>query len=123
MSFYLLILLNFMDKEFLKENNLEVLKLSLWKRVLFKIWPQAIFKITTKETKINIDFYKLHKIFSKSEKIDIFLTGSNKRGFILVLNQQVSLFFYQDGDSFKYDGFEIGEYNKGDVTIFDSLSN
>ncbi len=112
-----------MDKEFLQEDGLGVLKLSWWKRVLFKLWPQSIFKIATKDTNINIDFYKLHKIFSGSEKVDIFLTGSNERGFILVLNQQVSLFFYQDGDSFKYDGFEIGEYDKGDIKIFDSLSN
>lgn len=112
-----------MDKEFLKENGLEVLKLSLWQKILFKLWPQCIFQLTTKETKINIDFYKLHKIFSKSEKIDFFVSDNNERGFILVLNHQVSLFFYQDGDSFRYDGFEVGEYDKGDVTIFDSLNN
>ncbi len=109
-----------MNKEFLKENGLEALKLSLWQKVLFKLWPQSIFKFTTKETKTSIDFHKLHKIFSTSEKIDIFSTSINERGFILVLNQQVSLFFYQNGDNFKYDGFEIGEYDKGDVAIFDN---
>ena len=112
-----------MDEDFLQEDSLEALKFPWWKRMLFRLWPQAIFKIATNKVDINIDFYKLHKIFSKSEKIDIFPTNINERGFILVLNQQVSLFFFQDGDNFKYDGFEVGEYEKGDITIFDSLSN
>jgi hypothetical protein len=28
-----------------------------------------------------------------------------------------------DGDHFVYDGFEVGKYDKGDITIFDDIKN
>ena len=40
---------------------------------------------------------------------------------MLVIDQKDALYFYQDGDHFSYDGCEIGEYEKGEVTIFDNL--
>ena len=43
------------------------------------------------------------------------------RGFYLVLDNSFSIWFNQDGDHFVYDGWEMGEYSKGDVTIFDKL--
>ncbi len=111
-----------MDKDFLKENNLKPLELSWWKQLLFKFCPKMIFKVMAKKMKIdNTAFDKLHDVFSKTEKIDIFSNMDNERGFILVLNRQTALYFYQNGNHFKYDGFEIGEYDKGDVTIFDHL--
>ena len=48
------------------------------------------------------------------------MAGQN-RGLIITLDQKFTLWFFQDGDHFVYDGFEIGEYEKGDVTIFDSI--
>ena len=40
---------------------------------------------------------------------------------MIVIDRSTALYFYQDSDHFKYDGFEIGEYEKGDVTIFDNF--
>lgn len=64
----------------------------------------------------------LHKELNKSKSIDIFPTSRN-RGFILVIDRKKALYFYQDGDHFSYDGCEVGEYEKGNVTIFDNIKN
>ena len=66
-------------------------------------------------------FDKAHEIFDGAKRIDLYPTASAERGFILVLDLKTALYFYQDGDHFKYDGFEMGEYNKGDVTILDNI--
>ncbi len=60
-----------------------------------------------------------NKLFFNSQRIDIFPSNSRERGFILILDCKLALFFDQDGDHFIYDGFEVGEYEKGDVTVFD----
>jgi hypothetical protein len=39
----------------------------------------------------------------------------------MVLDQTTALFFYQEDDYFKYDGFEIGEYQVGEVSVFDDV--
>ncbi len=62
------------------------------------------------------------KLFRDTKRIDIQpLSGSDGRGFIIFLDNQLSLYFYQDGDHFYFDGFEIGEYDSGDVKVFDGL--
>lgn len=93
-------------------------------KVLLKIWPSLEMRRLAKRMKINnIIFDRLHDIFNKTEKIDIFPARGNERGFIIVLERQTALFFYQNGDHFEYDGFEMGKYVRGDVTIFDHLRN
>jgi hypothetical protein len=64
---------------------------------------------------------KAHALFDEVEKVDIIPSRSDMRGFQIVLNRGLSLFFYQDGDHFVYDGFEMGPYPGGDVTVFDKL--
>jgi len=64
-----------------------------------------------------------HEVLSKSKRIDIFPTKCGGRGFILIIDQQTALFFYQDGDKFIYDGWETGEYEKGKVTVFDNCED
>lgn len=64
-------------------------------------------------------FQKAHEVFDGS-RIDIFPV-SNGRGFILVIDCKTALFFYQDGDRFAYDGYEMGKYNKGDITVLDRI--
>jgi hypothetical protein len=44
----------------------------------------------------------------------------NSRGFILTLDNEVSLWFNQEGDCFKYDGWEVGNYKDGDITVLDN---
>ncbi len=71
----------------------------------------------------NDKFDKAHALFSNTKSIDIFpLSSPSGRGFMIVIDRNTALYFYQDGDHFKYDGFEIGKYEKGDVTIFDSIN-
>jgi len=64
---------------------------------------------------------KAHALFQKIERVDIVPSRSNLRGFRIVLDSLLSLYFSQDGDHFVYDGFEIGPDDEGDVTIFDKL--
>ena len=61
----------------------------------------------------------LHQIFASADRVDILPAKSGFRGFQLVLDNLFSLYFCQDGDHFIYDGFEMGEYEKGNVTVFD----
>lgn len=69
----------------------------------------------------NVVFKKIHEIFKNSQRIDIFPTVGNQRGFIIIIDQETAIYFYQNGDHFEYDGFEMGEYEKGEVTIFDDF--
>ena len=66
----------------------------------------------------------------KPHEVDKWLKEKNEDGFVvrykkgvlILTTGRISLHFYQNGDSFYYDGFEIGRYNKGNVTIFDKLN-
>jgi len=99
-------------------------KITWLDKILLKFWPDQEMRRLAKRMKINqVVFEDLHEIFHKTETIDIFPVAGNSRGFILVLDRQTAIFFYQDGDHFSYDGFEMGQYVKGDVTIFDDLKS
>ena len=113
-------------EEELKEMGIEYnpsgFKTSLWTRLMLKLKPTLGIKMFNKEHGITNDIFdKAHEVFSKVERTDIFPLKGRHRGFIIVLDQKTALFFYQDGDHFKYDGWETGEYAKGKVTIFDDL--
>ena len=62
---------------------------------------------------------KAHALFGRVERVDIVPSRSNMRGFQIVLDGLLSLYFSQDGDHFAYDGFEMGLFEDGDVTVFD----
>lgn len=113
-------------EEELKEMGIEydpsAFKPGLLTKFLLRFRPQLGFKMLNKKLGgKNEIFDKFHDLFSKVETIDIFPTQGH-RGFVIILDRNTALFFYQDGDHFKYDGFEMGEYAKGEVTIFDNLS-
>lgn len=98
------------------------IKISWHRKLLLKFWPKAAFKLFAKELGIaNPVFDKAHDIFGNIQRIELFPLTGGQRGFILILDLKTALFFYQDGDHFKYDGFEMGEYKKGDVTVFDNV--
>lgn len=111
-----------MEKE---ENNLDKkVKINFFIRLLLYLKPNWAMRLLAKKQGIkNVIFEKIHEIFRNSKRIDIFPTASNERGFILIIDQQTAIYFYQDGDHFEYDGFEMGEYEKGEVTIFDNVRN
>ena len=64
---------------------------------------------------------KANNLFSGVGRVDIFPSMSAQRGFQIILNKSTALYFHQDGDHFVFDGSETGEYDGGDVTIFDKL--
>lgn len=98
-------------------------KISWHRKLLLKLWPRVAFKLFAKELGVaNPVFDKAHDIFSSTERIDLYPVASGQRGFIVILDLKTALYFYQDGDHFKYDGFEMGEYDGGDVTIFDNIT-
>lgn len=100
-----------------------MLKINRLTRLLMRFAPGVFMRCAAREQGVNpwsIDYAA--KLFGKCERIDLHpLPSHSGRGFIIVLDNKLSLHFYQDGDSFYYDGCEIGEYEKGNVTIFDGL--
>lgn len=107
------------------EYNPNGFKPDLLTRLLFRFSRAMGFKRLNKKLGIENDkFDKADELFRRTESIDIFpLSSASGRGFMLVLDRKTALYFYQDGDHFKYDGFEMGEYEKGDITIFDNIKN
>lgn len=100
--------------------NLREGGVSLWTRILLKISPLRGVRRLSRELGVDSDFAdEAHELFSKAERIDITPSKSGLRGFQLIIDGSTVLYFYQDGDHFMYDGFEVGKYEKGDVTIFD----
>ena len=97
-------------------------QISWFVRLLFKFWPKMGLKYFAAKMGIDDSMARgAHNFFTRVERVDIFPSSSGYRGFILILNQRTSLYFYQDGDHFIYDGYEMGDYRKGDVTIFDRI--
>lgn len=100
--------------------NLRGSGVSLWTRLLLRFWPLAGIKSLSRELGMNPDVADTaHRLFQDSKRIDIVPFQSGSRGFQIIIDSSTSLYFYQDGDHFVYDGFENGEYKKGDVAIFD----
>lgn len=82
-------------------------------RLFLRFWPHVGFKRLNKKLGIVNDvFDKADEVFRGSKRIELYpISGDLK----------TALYFHQDGDHFKYDGFEMGEYEKGDITIFDDI--
>ena len=116
-----------MQEDFINEEDLlskdevaKLLKMSFWDKLRYKLFPKSLIKIANKNRGIDDKpLYKIHEALQDVERIDIFPLVPDDRGFMLVLDRNKAFFFYQDGDHFQYDGFETGEYDKGDVTIFE----
>ncbi|MFH1427020.1 MAG: hypothetical protein ABIG60_00615 [Patescibacteria group bacterium] len=107
-----------------KKKDLKEIKISFATRLLFWLFPNFTAKRLAKRSIENkIAFDKLHEVFAKTKRIDLFKTAGNERGFIFVLDQCTALFFYQNGDHFEYDGWETGKYGIGDITILDNSSS
>ncbi len=105
-----------------KQEKKEMPKIDWLNKLLFKFWPKMGIRYFA--NKMGIDdsrAQQAHDLFSGAKRIDVFPSSSGYRGFILILDRKTSLYFYQDGDHFKYDGYEMGEYKKGDVTLFDTV--
>ncbi len=97
-------------------------RVSLLTRLLLRFWPQKGLSYLTKDLGMDPEIMeKANDLFSRVKRIDIFPSVSGGRGFQIILDKSTALYFYQDGDHFVFDGSEVGEYEGGDVTIFDHL--
>jgi len=99
------------------------MKINWFTKILMRFAPKTFLRYVAREQGIRFEKINcLTKLFGENCRIDIFpLSGSGSRGFSIILDNKLSLYFYQDGDHFCYDGYEIGEYEKGNVTIFDNI--
>ena len=113
-----------LDQELVK-SGVGKLKVPWHTKLLLKLRPKLYMRLAARRMGIkNPVFDQAHDLFSKSERIDLFPRGgSDGRSITMVIDRKTALFFYQDGDHFKYDGFEMGEYGKGEVTVFDQIKN
>lgn len=103
-------------------DDIPMQKMPWWQGMIARFFPKLFFRWHARKMGIqDIVFDRAHDLFTRVQRIDIIPTGAGTRGFILVLDRKTALYFYQDGDHFKYDGFEMGEYDEGDVTLFDHL--
>lgn len=93
-------------------------------KLAIKTFPKLFLKFYASKQGINykkIDWAE--KLFRDCKRIDIEPLSGPSRGFIIFLDNKFSLWFLQDGNHFAYDGFEMGEYENGEVTVFDNLNN
>ena len=92
-------------------------------KIFLKFSPYAFLKRSAQQQGINSD--KLNyavKLFADCHRIDIQPWSGSRRGFIIFLDNKFSLWFLQAGDTFVFDGYEIGQYDNGSVTVFDGLA-
>lgn len=99
------------------------IKIDWLTKLILKFWPSlAMVRLAKKIGIANPMFSEAHNLFSKVRRIDLLPLKFGYRGFMIVLDKKTALYFHQDYDHFVYDGFEMGKYEKGDVTIFDNLA-
>jgi len=100
-----------------------MIKVNLFTKIFMRLAPINFLRYAARQQ--GVDDKKIiyaFKLFDDTERIDIQpLPSAEGRGFVIYLDCKLSLHFYQDGDRFYYDGLEIGEYKKGDVTVFDHI--
>lgn len=88
------------------------------------LWPKAWLRAVA--ARRGVDSRRLDwaaELFHDS-RIDLFpLSSQRGRGFLVVIDSKLSLWFVQDGDHFVFDGHEMGEYSPGRVTIFDGMKD
>ncbi|MEW5805176.1 MAG: hypothetical protein AB1721_00370 [Patescibacteria group bacterium] len=103
--------------------SLKGTKASLLTRILLRFWPEKGMIWLARELGLATDLTeKANDLFSKVKRVEIVPSESSfGRGFKIILDRNTALYFEQDGDHFVYDGPEMGEYEKGEVTIFDNL--
>ena len=91
-------------------------------KILFKISPELGVKYLTRKMDTKTDSIQtFHSLFSAVKRVDVHPLETGFRGFALVLNQETALYFIQDGEHFKYKGYEVGKFEGGDVRVFDKI--
>lgn len=103
-------------------DDISKLKISWYDKLLVKFFPVQFFNRQTKKMGIDDKLIDLSFELFQGKKIHIKPYRAGSRGFIINLDNKFTLWFNQEGDHFVFDGFEIGEYDDGDVTVFDNLN-
>ena len=104
-------------------NTMNKVKINWLTKWLLKFWPSLAMRFLSRKSGTSWALTnKLHRVLGQVNRVDITPTVGG-RGFVIILDSKISLHFYQDHDHFAYDGFEVGEYEGGDVTIFDNINN
>lgn len=90
---------------------------------LVKLWPAMAMRVLARKCGYDSKLSeKAQDLFLETKTVELHpLTSSMGRGYSLVIDRKLALFFYQDGDHFVYDGYESGESNPGNVQVFDRL--
>lgn len=110
------------DESGIEIMNPESFEISWHKKLLMRFFPEIFFKMAAGEC--GLDKKKIDQACSLFEdaKIHIEPLSGGSRGFIITLDNKLSLWFTQDGKHFRFDGIEIGEYLDGEVTVVDNLN-
>lgn len=99
------------------------MKFNWFTKSLVRLSPWTLFRLAARDNKLNYKKVELaEKLFRDAERIDFQPSGgADGRSLVMYVDNKLSLHFYQNGDTFEYDGFEIGPYDDGEVTVFDEL--
>lgn len=98
------------------------MKINWLDKIILKLFPTwGMKRLARKGGVENMVFDKLHEVLTGVDRVDIQPFMSGTRGFVLVLDRETALYFQQDGDKFVYEGYEMGKFEGGDVTVFDEL--
>jgi hypothetical protein len=111
------------DFDEFEDLGMSPLKLPWHTRLMLKFFPHWFLKNEFEKIGGESDALDHASELFSDKRIDIQPLSGDHRGFIITIDNQLSLFFYQDGDHFKFDGYEMGKYENGDVTVFDKLAN
>lgn len=86
---------------------------SQWFKRLISHQPTEAFQLASQLEGLSPDLYsKADKVFSAVNKIEFCHIGTTKEpGWLMILDQKLSLWFYQQDNGWIYDGFEIGDYS------------
>lgn len=111
------------DFDDLEPGDMSQLDIPWYQKAILKISPRLFMRWQACKTDLDYSLVeRAEELFGKGKRIHIQpLSGVSGRGFILFIDNKVSFWFYQNGDHFEYDGFEMGEYDDGDVLVFDGL--
>lgn len=84
-----------------------------WKRVLLKYFPRTMLKLYAWKLGINEDAIDWSdRLFAgKHIQVTPLTKSSLLEGYIMTIDQKMTLWFYKEGNGFVYDGFEMGEYD------------
>lgn len=86
---------------------------SPWFKKLLRTAPVDAFGLVAESEGLSADLFDhARELFSAVQRIEFCPIGTKKDpGWKLILDHKLSLWFYQQGDTYRFDGWEIGDYS------------